>query len=80
MTILMMADDVTDFAEEDESSWPDAKTAHLIDLWKSKPWLYETTHKWYSTREKKLGAMTLIAKELKMTGRLLNSLISIKAT
>ena len=48
--------------------WPNEETANLIELFRLKPNLYDTTHKWYSNRDKKIGTYTLMAAELKVTG------------
>lgn len=53
----------------DEGGWPDKETALLIELFRLKPQLYDTNHKWYANREKKSGTLTLIASELKCSGK-----------
>ena len=46
------------------SSWPDEETAKLIELFRSREYLYNTSHKYYHRRDKKDAAYSAIAKAL----------------
>ena len=59
--------DEDDFDEDDLSSWPNEKTAELIQRWKAKPFLYDLTHKLYSNKPKKDAAIARIADKMNVT-------------
>ena len=46
------------------SSWPDEETSKLIELFRSREYLYNTAHKYYHRRDKKNAAYSAIAKAL----------------
>jgi hypothetical protein len=52
----------------DDSSWPDATTAKIIEMWRDRPLLYDVSHPNYLNRDKKHKALSEIALEVKITG------------
>jgi hypothetical protein len=50
-------------------SWPDETTGRIIELWRTRPQLYDVRHKWYLNRDRKQQALSEIAAEVKITGK-----------
>ena len=65
-------EDESDSDVEGASSWPDDKTAKLIELWKERGALYDPNHKHYRNRPKKQKAMNQICTALNVTRMYLN--------
>lgn len=63
------ADDDTDILGEEDYGWPDKDTMKLIELYRERPQLYDTTHKWYYNRDKKTGTLELLASEMDCSGK-----------
>jgi hypothetical protein len=55
--------------DEDECGWPDEQTAHLIELWKERSYMYDVSHNLYYKKTKKEGGYEEIAKALNCSGK-----------
>ena len=53
--------------DDDLSTWPNAKTAQLIEMYRARPYLYDLNHKHYRNRAKKNAAINKFAMKLNMT-------------
>lgn len=64
--------DEDEFLEEhsdsDDGGWPDKDTGWLIELYRSKPQLYDVSHKYYSNRDRKTATLTYMAQEMQCSG------------
>ena len=56
-----------DSNDESGSNWPDNTTMKLIEMWRERDVLYDTSHKHYRNKMKKEKALNQISTELNMT-------------
>ena len=64
--------DEEDPDDDDLSSWPNAKTAILIEMYKARPYMYDILHKHYRNRGKKNAAINKMAAKVNMTREYFN--------